>query len=221
MNAPPTSCVPPLITQTHHLQTLISTTNSLPQLKQIHAHLLKSPLLLQTLSSPFITKLLSLSYALDYAASAFLISPSPSPPLSSRILRLLSRSPDVSPFRALLFYARIRRHGLGLGLDRYCFPPVLRAAARAGSRIGREIHGVLMKAGVDSDPFVETALVGFYAAVGCDGDARRVFDRMPYRDLVAWSVMLDGCVSFGHFFYTLISAPEFYPSSYINIYIYL
>ena len=75
---------------------------------------------------------------------------------------------------------------------------MLRAAARAAGEVlgseevGRDVHGVAVKMGLDSDPFVETGLVGFYAALGCIGDARGVFDRMPYRDLVAWSVMMDG-----------------------------
>lgn len=58
--------------------------------------------------------------------------------------------------------------------------------------MGREVHGLAVKMGLDGDPFVETGLVGYYAATGCVGDARGVFDRMSYRDLVAWSVMLDG-----------------------------
>lgn len=46
--------------------------------------------------------------------------------------------------------------------------------------------------GFDSDPFVQTGLVGVYAGVGCVDDARCMFDGMVNRDIVAWSVMIDG-----------------------------
>lgn len=48
-----------------------------------------------------------------------------------------------------------------------------------------------VRVGALGDGFVGTALVGAYAACGRVGDARRVFDGMPVRDVVAWGVMLD------------------------------
>lgn len=54
------------------------------------------------------------------------------------------------------------------------------------------IHGLAAKFGYDSDPFVETALVGMYAASGLISEARLLFDKMPYKDVVTWNIMIDG-----------------------------
>jgi len=52
-------------------------------------------------------------------------------------------------------------------------------------------HAAAVRVGALGDGFVGTALVGAYAACGRVGDARRVFDGMAVRDVVAWGVMLD------------------------------
>ncbi|XP_021316597.1 pentatricopeptide repeat-containing protein At2g37310-like isoform X2 [Sorghum bicolor] len=49
------------------------------------------------------------------------------------------------------------------------------------------------------DGFVGTALVGAYAACGCVGDARKVFDGMAVRDVVSWGIMLDRRCNLGTF----------------------
>lgn len=78
-------------------------------------------------------------------------------------------------------------------VDRFCFNSLLKASGRvAALREGREIHGLGVKMGFDSDPFVQTGLVGMYAACGCIQDARLVFDKMTYRDVVSWNIMIDG-----------------------------
>lgn len=73
---------------------------------------------------------------------------------------------------------------------------VLQAVGKDKTGVGdinvlNEAHGFGIKMGFDLDPFVQTALVRSYASVGEVRDARKVFDRMLYRDLVAWSVMMD------------------------------
>lgn len=81
----------------------------------------------------------------------------------------------------------------GLDLDRFSFPAMLKAAARTeGLLEGMQFHGLGAKFGFDSDPFVQTGLVGMYAACGRIADARLVFDKMSHRDVVTWSIMIDG-----------------------------
>lgn len=81
----------------------------------------------------------------------------------------------------------------GSAVDRFSFPAVLKAASKAEAlEEGREIHGLASKMGFDADPFVQTGLVRMYAACGRIVDARLVFDKMSQRDVVAWSIMIDG-----------------------------
>lgn len=90
-----------------------------------------------------------------------------------------------------MFDEVLRREGVWL--DRFSFPPALKAATKVrGSVEGMAIHGLAAKFGFDSDPFVQTGLVGMYAACGRVMDARLAFDRMSHRDVVAWNIMIDG-----------------------------
>lgn len=80
-----------------------------------------------------------------------------------------------------------------MAVDRFSFPPLLKAVSRASALTeGVEIHGLAWKLGFDSDPFVETALVRMYAACERIMEARLVFDKMSCRDVVAWSIMING-----------------------------
>uniref|UniRef100_A0A1D1ZLU0 Pentatricopeptide repeat-containing protein At4g14820 n=1 Tax=Anthurium amnicola TaxID=1678845 RepID=A0A1D1ZLU0_9ARAE len=178
---------------------------SIPHLRQLHAHLLKLGAA-HDISAPFLSKLLSFSLptaspsSLHYALSVFRRVPDPRTATCNRLLRELSRSAE--PGTAVLAYARMRRDGVPL--DRFSFPSLLKALGRApagaeGVRVGREVHGFAAKLGFDSDPFVQTGLVRAYSAGGCVDDARRVFDHMPQRDVVAWGVMLDGYCQSGRY----------------------
>lgn len=114
------------------------------------------------------------------------------------MLRELSRSPQ--PEKTLLLYEKMRCGGSSL--DRFSFPPLLRGVSKASAlNEGLEIHGLASKLGFDSDPFIQTGLIGMYAACGRIRDARLLFDKMSHRDVVTWNIMIDGyglicCISF-------------------------
>lgn len=121
--------------------------------------------------------------------------------LINKLFRELSRSKE--PHNALLFLENGRRNGLEV--DRFSFPPLLKAASRAFAlREGMEIHGLGCKLGFISDPFIQTALLGMYANSGQIQDARLVFDKMSERDIVTWDIMIDG--------YAVISPFNYYRS---------
>ncbi|KAL7251773.1 hypothetical protein ACSBR1_013601 [Camellia fascicularis] len=181
----------------HHLLSSLSSATSLTHLKQIHAKILRHGL---DRSNSLLLKLLlsstSLSPNLNYALSVFSHIPDPPTHLSNQFLRQLSRSTE--PQSTLLVYEKLRREGLGV--DRFSLPALLKASSRASALIeGMEIHGLASKLGFDEDPFVQTALVGMYAACGRILDARMVFDKMSHRDVVSWSIMLDGYCQSGLF----------------------
>ncbi|KAK9289371.1 hypothetical protein L1049_007526 [Liquidambar formosana] len=62
---------------------------------------------------------------------------------------------------------------------------------------GRQVHTRILLSGFGSSPFVETALVNFYAKCEEIRDARKVFDEIPERNLVAWSTMISGYAKIG------------------------
>ncbi|XP_019056682.1 PREDICTED: pentatricopeptide repeat-containing protein At4g14820 [Tarenaya hassleriana] len=168
----------------------LSVCTTIDQIKQIHAHIWRTKLDHRSYSLLFDLVLSYSSLSLSYAISVFSSMHSPPPShLFNRLLRQLSRSGE--PSSALLFYRRIRDAG-GL-LDEYSFPPLLKAAAKVSTLVeGMEIHGVAVKLGSVSDPFVETCLMGMYTSCDRVADARKVFDRMAHRDVVSWNAMIDG-----------------------------
>uniref|UniRef100_A0A7N0UAH8 Pentatricopeptide repeat-containing protein n=1 Tax=Kalanchoe fedtschenkoi TaxID=63787 RepID=A0A7N0UAH8_KALFE len=54
----------------------------------------------------------------------------------------------------------------------------------------REVHGRLVRTGIDSDVVVGTSLMRCYAGCGVIDGARKVFDEMLERDLVCWNAMI-------------------------------
>ncbi|XP_050216416.1 pentatricopeptide repeat-containing protein At4g14820 [Mercurialis annua] len=171
---------------------------SLYCLKQIHAQILRSNLSHSILLKLIISSSSSSISSLSYALSVFNHLPStPHPPLSNNLLRALSRS--SKPETVLLLYVKIRENGL-FGLDRFSFPFLLQAAAKVGAvNEGMEIHGAVAKLGFDKDPFLQTGLMSLYVGCGKILEARLVFDKMSYRDVVSWSVMINGYCHSGLF----------------------
>ncbi|XP_057783424.1 pentatricopeptide repeat-containing protein At4g14820 [Salvia miltiorrhiza] len=190
----PSAALPPVPAPLCHppnFAHLISTATALPHLKQIQAQILRNShhhhhnhhlfqLLLYSLPFP--------TYALSLLS--FIPTDSPPPPqLPNKILKHLSRSDG--PHKALVFFQAMQNKFFPI--DRYSFPPLLKAASRALSLSeGKMIHGLAAKLGYESDPFVQTALLGMYAACGLISEARLVFDKMPQRDVVTWNIMIDG-----------------------------
>eukprot|EP01018_Ginkgo_biloba_P002732 Gb_33135 [translate_table: standard] len=64
---------------------------------------------------------------------------------------------------------------------------------------GMEIHAELFKSGLQSDVFVESALVDMYAKCGSVEKARNVFDKMIEQDLVSWNAMIAAYAKHGPF----------------------
>ncbi|WCJ30406.1 Pentatricopeptide repeat (PPR) superfamily protein [Euphorbia peplus] len=76
--------------------------------------------------------------------------------------------------------------------DNYTFPLLLKAAAKLSNpNLSLSLHAHTIKSGFSSHIFVQTALINTYGALTRVVDARKVFDEMSERDLIAWNSMLD------------------------------
>ncbi|KAG8069480.1 hypothetical protein GUJ93_ZPchr0006g41544 [Zizania palustris] len=65
-------------------------------------------------------------------------------------------------------------------------------AANGDLSTGRTVHAQLAARGLASEALAATALATMYAKCRRPADARRVFDRMPVRDRVAWNALVAG-----------------------------
>ncbi|KAI3921198.1 hypothetical protein MKW98_012768 [Papaver atlanticum] len=64
------------------------------------------------------------------------------------------------------------------------------------AKLGKQIHALVFKFGLDFGISVSNALIYMYFKCGCK-DGFQVFDEMPDRDVVSWNSIIDGCAENG------------------------
>ncbi|XP_052177940.1 pentatricopeptide repeat-containing protein At3g26782, mitochondrial-like [Diospyros lotus] len=82
--------------------------------------------------------------------------------------------------------------------DNFTYPFVLKACGDLSFvEIGRRVHCEVVVCGLESDVYVGNSLLAMYSKFGEIGMAKKVFDRMPERDLTSWNTMMSGYVKNG------------------------
>ncbi|KAL3841134.1 hypothetical protein ACJIZ3_025725 [Penstemon smallii] len=81
---------------------------------------------------------------------------------------------------------------------------LLMACAKSAQLLhGKFVHGYIIRKNVGGDIFVESSLLDLYFKCGNVPLAEKVFKTMPKSNVVAWNVMISGCVSTGKYFEAL------------------
>ncbi|KAK2636886.1 hypothetical protein Ddye_031678 [Dipteronia dyeriana] len=82
--------------------------------------------------------------------------------------------------------------------NQFTFASVLQACATMeGLDFGKQIHGQVVKVGLDSDVFVSNALMDVYAKCGRMETSMELFEESPNRNDVTWNTMIVGYVQSG------------------------
>ncbi|KAF4378312.1 hypothetical protein G4B88_015883 [Cannabis sativa] len=181
----------------HHIASLSRKCKTLNQLKQIHAHLLKS----SSPENPFALASVLSAAATSGHASFFSYARSIFHHLRHRRNVFMYNSMIRgfvgvrAPLDSVLCYLDMLAHGLAG--NHYTFPPLMKACTilvAPGSKlvIGRLVHAHVVKFGFREDPFVNSALIEFYSSVYEMELARFLFDKCPKKDVVLWTTMIDG-----------------------------
>lgn len=176
---------------------LIESSTSLIELKQIHNQLLVSGLL----KNPFLfcefvtTVALNNPNNLDYSSQLLNHCENPSVKTLNTMIRAHSKS--STPQRSFHFYNRIQSIP-NLSPDNYTFNFLVRACAQLLARqTGPAVHAALIKHAFEYDPHVQSGLIYMYAELGCLDCYRRVFAEISEPDLVCQTAMVSACAKSG------------------------
>ncbi|KAJ3692923.1 hypothetical protein LUZ60_012018 [Juncus effusus] len=99
---------------------------------------------------------------------------------------------NKKPLDALTLFKKMK--SIDVEIDGLVLVSVLKACGLANNIwVGMSIHGFYIECkGIKSDVYLLTALVDVYMKCGQLHDARKVFDEMPFRNVVTWSSLIDG-----------------------------
>ncbi|XP_010257416.1 PREDICTED: pentatricopeptide repeat-containing protein At3g62890-like [Nelumbo nucifera] len=182
----------------HQLLALTDSCKSMDQMKQAHALLVTTGLILHPIPATRLLKLLTLSSfaSLPYAQLLFDQIPSPDLFIYNTMIKAHASTTDSSCSSLLIFRSILRDSSLVP--NQYTFVFVLKACSQGlGIREGQQVRVYAMKVGLESNVFVTNALIQMYANCGSVDDARMVFDWSAQRDLFSWNLMIGGYVGSG------------------------
>ncbi|KAJ0640306.1 putative tetratricopeptide-like helical domain superfamily [Helianthus annuus] len=81
----------------------------------------------------------------------------------------------------------------GVHPDTYTLPAILKAVSQKTEvLIVRQLHTVAIKHGLVTNLYCESGFINLYSKVGEFGDARKVFDESPERNIGSWNAVISG-----------------------------
>ncbi|KAI3741808.1 hypothetical protein L1987_59486 [Smallanthus sonchifolius] len=110
----------------------------------------------------------------------------------------------LTPRASISFYTHMNHNSIKP--KQLHFPTILKSISDLKDpKWAKSVHTHIMKSGHLNDIYVENSLMSVYASCGEMGFCRQVFDEMPQRDVVSWTVMLTGYRQCGKFSEALLT----------------
>ncbi|XP_020113240.1 putative pentatricopeptide repeat-containing protein At1g68930, partial [Ananas comosus] len=172
-------------------------------LKRLHCRVLKA---LSPFPSPFLPNALISAYARAlspaYARRVFDQIPHPNLHSWNALLSALSRSSALLPALSAAFLSMPSLSAMSrdstVAPSRVTFSTMLvLSTSRLGPRFGRQIHCRILRSGLASCVFVASPLVDMYSKSGLADEAKRAFDEIGERNVVAYNTMITGLLRCG------------------------
>lgn len=97
---------------------------------------------------------------------------------------------------ALRFYKELRR--FDIGFNEYSFAGVVTVCVKLKElRLTKQVHSQVLVAGFSLNVVLSSSIVDAYAKCGELSDARKLFDQMGKRDVLAWTTLISGYAKWG------------------------
>ncbi|XWS55066.1 hypothetical protein CRYUN_Cryun10bG0143300 [Craigia yunnanensis] len=97
---------------------------------------------------------------------------------------------------ALRFYKELRN--LCIGYNEFSFAGVLTVCVKLRElQLTRQVHGQVFVSGFLSNLVISSSVVDGYVKCGMMGEARKLFDEMKVRDVLAWTTLVSGYAQWG------------------------
>ncbi|KAK6134954.1 hypothetical protein DH2020_031291 [Rehmannia glutinosa] len=169
--------------------------HSIKDLKKIHAHLIKTGLAKDTIAASRVLAFCATARDLDYAFSVFCQIEKQNLFTWNTIIRGFCQSSNprvaISLFVEMLVSATVQP-------EKLTYPSVFKAYTHLGlAEDGAQLHGRIIKLGLEFDPFIRNSIIHMYANCGLLGNARNLFDENTDSDVVAWNSMVMGLAKCG------------------------
>ena len=171
---------------------------SINQIKQTHAHLITTGLIVHPITANKLLKLLIASSfgSISYAHQLFDQIPKPDVFNYNTMIKAHALKPTSSHNSMRIFLSMVRVPGFLP--NRYTFVFAFQACGNGlGILEGGQIRVHAIKTGLEDNLYVTNALIRMYANWGLVDDARKVFDWSLDQDLYSWNIMIGGYVGSG------------------------
>ncbi|KAJ4980564.1 hypothetical protein NE237_031401 [Protea cynaroides] len=193
----PSSSISSFISEHPSLSMLEKRCTTMSDLHKLHAHLIKTGLVKHPIAASRVLAFCATSPAgnIDYAYLVFSQIQNPNLFAWNTIIRGFSKSStpqlSISLFMDMLQFSPIEPH-------RLTYPSLFKAYAQMGlAHDGAQLHGRILKLGLQSDPFVLNTIIFMYANCGHLIEACLLFDEDSNFDVVAWNSMIMGLAKSG------------------------
>ncbi|XVF28112.1 hypothetical protein REPUB_Repub15cG0001100 [Reevesia pubescens] len=174
----------------------LQTCSSMSHLKQHHAHLIKLGLSADNDAMGRLIKFCAVSDNgdFDYALQLFDTLPHPDAFIYNTLMRGYLQHEE--PAHCILIYLQMLQ--LSVLPNKFTFPCLIRACSVDNAvEQGIQIHAHVFKFGFAGDGFCLNNLIHMYVNFQALENARKVFDKMPSRDVVSWTTLISGYAQLG------------------------
>ncbi|KAF8387716.1 hypothetical protein HHK36_026370 [Tetracentron sinense] len=170
--------------------------STMADLKQFHSQIIRLGLSADNDAMGRVIKFCAVSDSgdLNYALKVFDTIPQPDAFIYNTIIRGYLQSHFTR--NCILFYFQMLRDSVAP--NRFTFPSVIRACCVDNAiEEGKQIHAHVLKFGFGFDGFSQNNLIHMYVNFQYLEESRRVFDKMPRRDVVSWTTLITGYSRWG------------------------